>query len=147
MASMMLSCCLVCVKKQLKIPFKNPHCEKPQPQFKAFRPNARPYYLGVTHSEVHDCCLTKYQEAFDHTADFALSPLLHSSSQPTDRIGNQLQLATTCLCKAEHFGLKPTLISQILLVFFNSALLLEHINSDNTGCEFKLFCFSFHTFS
>lgn len=52
------------VWKKLNTPFKDPCCEMPQLEFKAaLSQTKRPYYLMVTHGEVRDCCLTKFQEA------------------------------------------------------------------------------------
>lgn len=36
----------------------------------------------VTHGEVRDCCLTKFQEAFYHSGDLAHSQLLYFHPDP-----------------------------------------------------------------
>ena len=77
------------VWKELNTPFKDPCCEMPQLESKAaLSQTKRPYYLMVTHGEVHDCCLTKFQEAFYHSGDLTHSQLLYSSSWPTHTVGN-----------------------------------------------------------
>lgn len=56
-------------KVHLAVPAVKCHCLSSKPLLQ------RPDYLPVACGEVHDCCLTEYQEAFIHGDDFARSPL------------------------------------------------------------------------
>lgn len=60
----MLSCCLFCVKTTWNSVWGYLLGKSHSLISKLFFQMQRPYYLLVTRGEVHDCCLTVYQEAF-----------------------------------------------------------------------------------
>lgn len=76
----------------------------------------RSYYLLVTHGEVHDCCLTVYQEAFKPQCWFCSQPaaplFILTHWQCWEFSSSYMPNVCT-----KHFGLKPSLISKSSLYF------------------------------